>query len=158
MTCLADLCDKACALSTRGEMRRNPQSFTCSDSRAKSELTVCFSQSARGIAFVTDHVVPPGGEASCDWCVCHCDSERTTCRGLLVELKGRDFRHAVKQLYSTCSAMRTTWPRLKIVRTFAVLSGRQIPGVKTSDYKIVSQCKLPGFKCARSRKGLSLQV
>lgn len=156
--CLNALCGKACATETEGTMRRKPQSFTCSDIRSKSELTVRFTQSAQGIAFVTDHVIPLGGAASCDWCVCHCDAEQLICKGLLVELKGRNFRHAVEQLFSTYSAMRTTWPKLKIVRTYAVLSGRQIPSVKSSDYRIVGQCRLPNFKHFRARKELSVQV
>lgn len=156
--CLNTLCGKARAIVTEGTMRRIHQSFTCSDSGTKSELAVCFSQSAQGIAFVTDHVIPLGGAASCDWGVCHCDARQAMCKGLLIELKGRNFSHAVEQLASTYSAMRTSWPKLKIVRTCAVLSGRQIPSVKSSDYRIVGQCKLPNFKHFRARKGLSVQV
>lgn len=158
MTSLNTLCGKALDIMTECAMRCRPQSFTCTDSRTKSELTVCFSQSARGIAFVTDHVVHSGCEMSCDWGVCHCDAGRSMCKGLLVELKGRNFRHAVEQLSSTYFAMRTTWPKLKIVRTYAVLSGRQIPSVKSSDYRIVGKCRLPNFKHFRARKELSVQV
>lgn len=159
MTCrLNALCGKACAIVAEGTMRRRPQSFTCSDRGTKSELTVCFSQSIQGISFVTDHVIPLGSAASCDWCVCHCDAKQLMCKGLLVELKGRNFRHAVEQLSSTYFAMRTTWPKLKIVRTYAVLSGRQIPSVKSSDYRIVGKCRLPNFKHFRARKELSVQV
>lgn len=155
---LQALCDKACPIVTDCEMRVRPQSKTCHDLRTKSELMVRFGHSARGLAFVTDHVVPAGAELSCDWCVCHCDNQRTRCEGLLVELKGRNFKHAVEQLHSTLVAMRRQWRGLAITRCVAVLSGKQIPGVKSTDYKIVEQYKLPNFRHFRARNGLSVEV
>lgn len=151
-------CQKACPIVSECESRVRPQSTTCRDPRTKSELMVRFEQSARGLAFVTDHVVPVGAELSCDWCVCHCDNQRTHCEGLLIELKGRDFKHAVEQLHSTLVAMRQQWRGLAITRCVAVLSGKQIPGTQSTDYKIVGRFKLPGFKHFRARKGLSVEV
>ena len=155
---LQALCGKACPIVTDCEMRVRPQSMTCHDPRTKSELMVSIKQAARGIAFVTDHVVPVGNELSCDWCVCHCDDQRTRCEGLLIELKGRDFKHAVEQLHSTFVAMRQQWRDLTITKCVAVLSGKQIPSTKSTDYKIVEQYKLPRFKHFRARKGLSVEV
>lgn len=152
------LCSKACPIVTDCEMRVRPQSVTCRDARTKSELMVSFKQAARGIAFVTDHVVPAGTELSCDWCVCHCDEQKLRCEGLLVELKGRNFKHAVEQLHSTFGAMNQQWPGLAITRCVAVLSGKQIPSTKSTDYKVIGQFKLPGFKHFRARKGLSVEV
>ena len=155
---LQALCQKACPIVSECESRVRPQSKTCRDPRTKSELMVRFEQSARGLAFVTDHVVPVGAELSCDWCVCHCDNQRTRCEGLLIELKGRNFKHAVEQLHSTLVAMRQQWRGLAITRCVAVLSGKQIPGTQSTDYKIVGRFKLPGFKQFRARKALSVEV
>ena len=155
---LTTLCGKACSVTTKCSVRQKPQSITCSDPQTKSALTVRFVHSAQGLAFVTDHVIPEGDELSCDWCVCYCDAAKTKCKGMLIELKGRDFKHAVQQLASTYSAMRNRWPSLDIVRCWAILSGRQIPGVKSGDYKVVERYKLPNFKHARARKGLMDEV
>ena len=148
---LTDICNKACAIQTECDARHKPQSITCSDSQTRSALTIHFAHSAQGIAFVTDHVIPAGSALSCDWCVCYCDESKTSCNGMLIELKGRDFRHAVQQLASTYSAMRATWPLLKIVRC-------RIPSVKSGDYKVVGQYKLPNFKHYRARRGLMVEV
>ncbi len=155
---LTSICSKACAVTTECSQRQRPQSITCTDRNTKSELKVAFVKSAQGIAFVTDHVIPSGNVLSCDWCVCHCDAAKTSCKGMLIELKGRNFKHAVQQLASTYSAMRTIWPTLGIVRCQAVLSGCQIPSVKSGDYKVVGQYKLPNFKHARARKGLVVEI
>jgi hypothetical protein len=155
---LTNICNKACAIKTECDARHRPQSITCSDSQTRSALTIHFAHSAQGIAFVTDHVIPAGSALSCDWCVCYCDESKTSCNGMLIELKGRDFRHAVQQLASTYSAMRATWPLLKIVRCHAVLSGCRIPSVKSGDYKVVEQYKLPNFKHYRARRGLMVEV
>lgn len=155
---LTNICTKACAVTTECDARHRPQSITCSDPQTRSALTIHFARSAQGIAFVTDHVIPAGSALSCDWCVCYCDKSKTSCNGLLIELKGRDFRQAVQQLASTYSAMRATWPLLKIVRCYAVLSGCHIPRVKSGDYKVVGQYKLPNFKHYRARRGLMVEV
>ena len=155
---LTTICNKACAIKTECSARHRPLSVTCSDSKTKSALTIRFVNSAQGIAFVTDHVIPAGSVLSCDWCVCYCDESKTSCNGILIELKGRGFRHAVQQLASTYSAMRATWPSLKVVRCYAVLSGCQIPSVKSGDYKVVGQCKLPSFRHYRARRGLVVEV
>ena len=155
---LQKLCPRACPIVTDCELRIRPQSVTCRDARTKSELMVRFERSAFGLAFVTDHVVPAGAELSCDWCVCHCDDQRTRCEGLLVELKGRNFKHAVEQLHSTLVAMRQQWCGLAITRCVAILSGKQIPSTKSTDYKVVGRYKLPEFKRFRARKGLSVGV
>ena len=155
---LTTICNKACAIRTECSARRRPQSITCFDPKTKSELMIHFVHSAQGIAFITDHVIPAGSVLSCDWCVCCCDESKTSCNGMLIELKGRDFRHAVQQLASTYSAMRATWPLLKIVRCHAVLSGCRIPSVKSGDYKVVEQYKLPNFKHYRARRGLMVEV
>lgn len=152
------VCSKACAVTTECLLRQRPQSITCSDPKTKSELRVVFAKSAQGIAFVTDHVIPNGDFLSCDWCVCYCDEEKTSCKGMLIELKGRNFKHAVQQLASTYSEMRKVWPNMKIVRCQAVLSGCQIPSTQSGDYKVVGRHKLPNFKHARSRKGLEVEV
>lgn len=155
---LQTLCGRACSIVTDCELRARPQSKTCHDPRTKSELMVRFAHSARGLAFVTDHVVPAGAELSCDWCVCHCDDQMTRCEGLLIELKGRDFKHAVEQLHSTLVAMRQQWRSLAITRCVAVLSGKQIPSTKSTDYKVVGHFNLPGFRHFRARKGLAVEV
>jgi len=154
---LQSLCDHACQIVTECEARMRPQSVICRDAGTQSELAVRFVASAQGVAFVTDHVVPPAG-LSCDWCVCHCDEQKQKCTGLLVELKGRDFRHAVQQLSSTHQALLREWPELKITRSIVVLSGKKIPSIKSTDYRIVGQCRLPGFCQYRMRKGLSVEV
>ena len=155
---LTAVCSKACAVTTECSLRHRSQSITCSDSKTKSELKVVFAKSAQGIAFVTDHVIPSGSLLSCDWCVCYCDAAQTGCKGMLIELKGRNFKHAVQQLASTYSEMRKVWPNVEIVRCQAVLSGCQIPGVKSGDYKVVGRYKLPNFTHARARKGLEVEV
>lgn len=155
---LQALCSKACPVVTDCESRARPQSVTCRDTKTSSELSVQFSSSAQGLAFVTDHIIPAGNELSCDWCVCHCDGRKTKCEGLLIELKGRDFRHAVEQLHSTYVTMRQQWRDLTITRCVAVLSGKKIPSTKSTDYKVVDKFKLPGFKQFRARKGLSVEV
>lgn len=155
---LTTLCVKACAVTTECFARRRHQSFTCSEKKTKSAVKIQFLHSAQGLVFVTDHVIPSGSALSCDWCVCHCDANKAGCKGMLIELKGRNFKHAVEQLASTYSAMRTTWPALNIIRCHAVLSGCQIPGVKSGDYKVVAQYKLPNFTHARARKGLTEDV
>jgi hypothetical protein len=155
---LTDICNKACAIRTECSVRRRSQSIKCSDPKTKSTLTVHFACSAQGIAFITDHVIPAGNELSCDWCVCYCDESKTSCNGMLIELKGRNFKHAVEQLSSTWFAMRATWPSLKVARCYAVLSGCQIPGVKSGDYKVVGKYKLPNFQHYRARKGLTIKV
>ena len=158
MACLTDACRKACPLNTDCKMRVRPQSVVCSDPKTRSELEVHFCQAEQGVAFVTDHVVPPGSSLSCDWCVCYCDKQKSHCNGILIELKGSDFRHAVQQLSSTCEAFKNVWPSLSIKKTYAVLSGKRIPSVKSSDYKIVGQVRLPGFSQLRARKRLSVSV
>lgn len=156
--CLNTLCDKACPVVTKCEKRIRQQSFTCVDAKSKSAINVSFVSAAQGIAFVTDHVIPSGSILGCDWCVCYCDSNRSKCMGVLIELKGGDFKHAVEQLASTLKAMKSTWPAILISQCHAVLSGKQIPSVKSSDYKVVTQYKLPGFKQHRARKGLSIEL
>lgn len=156
---LSTLCGNACGISTDASLRKRSQSFTCSDFKSKSELTVRFVQSKQGLAFVTDHVVPAGNSLSCDWCICHCLAmEETDCQGVLVELKGGDFGHAVRQLASTFSELRKVWPSLSISRCYAVLSGRRIPSIKSKDYKVVTQYRLPGFHHFRARKGLAVDI
>lgn len=155
---LTELCVKAHPLTTECCWREKPNSVTCGDGKTQSRIAVQFNESAHGIAFVTDHVIPNGEELSCDWCVCHCDASKTSCNGLLIELKGRDFKHAVQQLASTHKALKNAWPQLKVAKSMAVMSGHRIPGVKSSDYKIVSRYKLPGFTFQRSRKGLTVNV
>lgn len=155
---LTVICNKACAIRTECCARRRSQTITCSDPMTKSKLMIRFVHSAQGIAFITDHVIPAGNVLSCDWCVCYCDESKTLCNGMLVELKGRDFKHAVEQLASTYLAMRATWPLLKVARCYAVLSGCQIPSVKSGDYKVVGRYKFPNFKHYRARKGLMVEV
>lgn len=153
---LTVLCPKACSVVMECESRVRPQSFTCRDPKTRSQLTVTFRQSAQGVVFVTDHVIPGNGGLSCDWCVCHCDANKTRCDGLLVELKGRKFKHAVEQLASTYSAMKNTWPQLCITQCCAVLSGCHIPSISSGDYKVVDRYRLPNFKHMRTGKELSL--
>lgn len=61
---------------------------------------------------------PDPSQDVCDWCL----FTETGHRGCFLELKGSDFNHAVDQLKSTMSHMRTTYG-VRPQRAIAVLSG-----------------------------------